>query len=569
MLKLVQHDIQVSAQEISLPIQGEHIQNFDTTITVNKDGTIDIKEKIVYDFATLQRYGIYRDIPYVKTNKDGKRFRLDFSKISVTDENLQPYQYKKIDENQKLRLKIGDPDRTITGIHTYIIIYTVSGALTYFSDHDELYWNVTGNDWTVPISNSTAQIILSENTTFDAIAPKVVTKCYTGFSGSTDENCTVQVDADSIEIKPTGLLNSNEGLTVAFSFPKNIVAVLEPKPYVTFWETIFGKFVIGLIISTLVFWYVIYPIWIPIKWLRQGRDPQPVGTGEARAWFDPPKSKSGRVLTPEETGALVDEKVDMEDISGMIVYLAQKGHFEIVEDKKNDFYFQKKKEYRQDSSLLDFEKLFLTELFVETSLVRFKDKSPDLYKTVEDAKKLIYKRLVTEGFFPEDPNKIRTFYTVIGGLALTTFNFALAFSAFFFGRNMPKKTLLGVEAGSVAKSLRNFLSSQDRRIEFLAKSDLPAGRQVFFEKLLPYAIVFGVEKIWAERFKDIQIRPPDWYQGYSSVGFNSIYLTNSLNSSFSSFQSAATPVTSSSGFSSGSSGGSSGGGGGGGGGGSW
>ena len=91
-----------------------------------------------------------------------------------------------------------------------------------------------------------------------------------------------------------------------------------------------------------------------------------------------------------------------------------------------------------------------------------------------------------------------------------------------------------------------------------------------FEKLLPYAVAFGVEKIWANRFKDIQLRQPEWYSGYgSSSRFNSVYFTNSLNSSFSSVRSAATPVSSSTGHSSGFSGGSSGGGGGGGGGGSW
>ena len=146
MLKLVQHDVE--AQDIS----SEHIQNFATSIKINKDGTIDVKETIVYDFDGLSRHGIYRDIPYVKTNKEGKKLMMDFSDISVTDETGDSYQFSRIWEDQTLRLKIGDPDRTITGIHTYVISYRVAGALTYFSDHDELYWNVTGDDWPVPIS---------------------------------------------------------------------------------------------------------------------------------------------------------------------------------------------------------------------------------------------------------------------------------------------------------------------------------------------------------------------------------------------------------------------------------
>ena len=52
---------------------GEHIKNFDSQITINKDGTIDVKESIIYDFGSLERHGIYRDIPFITTNKEGKK----------------------------------------------------------------------------------------------------------------------------------------------------------------------------------------------------------------------------------------------------------------------------------------------------------------------------------------------------------------------------------------------------------------------------------------------------------------------------------------------------------------
>jgi uncharacterized membrane protein len=92
---------------------------------------------------------------------------------------------------------------------------------------------------------------------------------------------------------------------------------------------------------------------------------------------------------------------------------------------------------------------------------------------------------------------------------------------------------------------------------------------MFFEKLLPFAVAFGVEKVWAKRFETISMTQPDWYVGTNSGTFNSIVFTNSLHSSVGVINKAATPTTSSSGFSSGFSGGSVGGGGGGGGGGSW
>ena len=126
---------------------------------------------------------------------------------------------------------------------------------------------------------------------------------------------------------------------------------------------------------------------------------------------------------------------------------------------------------------------------------------------------------------------------------------------------MPRKTLFGAQQSTVGKGLKNFLSSQERQLKF------QADKQMFFEKLLPYAVAFGVEKIWAKRFEKFDLKPPDWYQGYPGSTFNSVVFANSLNSSYSSFSSASHPPASTgSGFGGG---GFSGGGGGGGGGGRW
>jgi hypothetical protein len=67
---------------------------------------------------------------------------------------------------------------------------------------------------------------------------------------------------------------------------------------------------------------------------------------------------------------------------------------------------------------------------------------------------------------------------------------------------MPKKTLFGSEQAAVARSLRNFLTSQDKKLAFQAKN------QMMFEKLLPFAVAFGVEGIWAKRFKDLDSKIP-------------------------------------------------------------
>ncbi|NDK09182.1 DUF2207 domain-containing protein [Candidatus Gracilibacteria bacterium] len=558
---------------IVFAVNAEEIKSFQSDIKINKDGTIDVKETITYDFGDLYRHGIYRNIPYIKTNQDGKKLQLDFSSFSVTDENNLSYRYSRSTINNNIQLKIGDSNMTVTGVHSYVISYRVGGALTYFSDHDELYWNVTGNEWDVPINYVNSEITLpyfsskvEKNNDSSRLTRTISYTCYTGIIGSRESQCNFYHDRDKVRINSISSLNAGEGLTVVVGFPKNIVAVLEPKEFISFWNTFIGKLV-GLVIGLLaLIWYVFLPFSIIYKWFKTGRDPK--GTvGITTAWYDPPKTSDGkRFFTPGEVGTLGDETVDLKDISATIVDLARRGYLRIEERKKGDF-FLVRRSLDEGGSLLSFEQLLLNKFFKTESEIRLKNEH--LYEEVEEIKKSLYEQTVTAGLFPKNPQSVRTVYYVIAGIALFTFNFFLAIVAFIFGRVMPRKTVEGVNAKNVAFSLRNFLTSQERQLKFQAETDLTAGRQVMFERLLPYAVAFGVEKVWAKRFETMNIREPDWYQSYSSGPFNSWIFVSSLSSSMSSFRTAATPTRSSSGFSSGFSGGFSGGGGGGGGGGSW
>ena len=111
---------------LALPIRGhlevftEHIAEFENSIDIQKDGSINISETIVYDFANLQKHGIIRKIPYIKTNKEGKRFRMNMNVLSVKDELGNDYNYKTTNlDDRELEIKIGDADKTITGVHLF------------------------------------------------------------------------------------------------------------------------------------------------------------------------------------------------------------------------------------------------------------------------------------------------------------------------------------------------------------------------------------------------------------------------------------------------------------------
>lgn len=539
------------------PVHAEDIRDFTSTIIIATDSSMTVSENITYDFGSLSRHGIFRTIPITKTNDQGEKFKLGITKIRVADDRGIVYQTQQTTTQDEITLKIGDPNSTITGVHTYIISYSVTGAFVPFSDHDELYWNIVGTKWEVPVENVKAVVQFP----FSPAGTDMQLACYTGAFKSTAQGCITSYTNGTVTVNATGSLSSGEGLSLVIGFPKNLLSVAEAEKVDTRWATIIGFIMSALFAVAGLGWYVIVPLWIIIHWFKTGRDPK--GTiGAAHVWFDVPKLKTGKILTPGETGTLVDETADLKDITATIVDLARRGYIKIIEQKKNDFYLEKTTPKR-NSSLDTFEKKLYQGIFDEEDTVRIKD--TDLVSTVTATKTELYETVVRDGLFPKNPQTQRTIYYVVAGVALFTGNVVLAAVAFLFGRSMPRKTVDGVNAANVALALKGFIVSQDRQYKFQAE------KQLLFEKMLPYAIIFGVEKIWAERFKDIGITQPSWYQSYNSNMFTTMYLANSLSHSFSSnVISAATPTRSSSGFSSGFGGGGfSGGGGGGGGGGSW
>lgn len=551
-------------------VRAEVIRGYDAQITIQKDGRLHVTEKIDYDFEYVYKHGIYREIPFIKKNSDGKEFEVDIQVQSIQDEEGNSYNYTESRENNKVRIKIGDANKTITGLHIYIIEYVVSGALTYFSDHDELYWNITGTEWLANQENVSGTVELPEGVDMQLVK----TLCFTGAIKSTSQDCKVFSENIKTSVS-TPYIEKGSGFTIAVSFPKGLVAILEPKPYTAFENTWYGKLILVVIfifIGILAFiWYVGIPLYIPIKWYLQGRDPR---SQDVRVWYDPPQTKKGRKLTPAETGALVDEIVDMRDIVGSLVHLAQRGYFQIVEDKKKDLTLVKKNDWNTDVSLIPFERILLNGLFGAKDECKLKGK--DLSDEIRQVNDSLYSQVVKEGFFSSDPQATRNKYYMLAGAGLFTGNIPLAVIGFIFAKFMPAKTVDGTQQASIGRSLKTFLTSQERQLEFQAKNQtrLPSlssgiSGQVMFEKLLPYAVVFGVEKIWAGRFKDIALTQPSWYSGQDAMAFNAMYLSNRLHSSVSTLRSSATPTRSSTGHSSGFSGGFSGGGGGGGGGGSW
>lgn len=524
----------------------EKIHIFESIIIINKDGSINVEEKIKYDFNHNLKHGIFRNVP-LKKKINQKEYYLEIRDIDVVDDNNKKYYFEKSKVRDFLKIKIGDPNKLISGDHTYIIKYKVLGALTYFKDFDELYWNVNGNEWEVPIDFMAGRVSFPYLSKVD-----FKFKCFTGRVGSIQTECIGIDDRNFLTIRTQRILNPREGLTIVVSFPKNIVAVLNPTPVINFFDTTAGKVTMFFLGILAFLWYVFLPIYLIYKWYKYGRDPS-TNSGQVQksvARFEPPKLNN-RFLTAAESGTIIDEDAGKKETVALIIQLAQKGYMRIINKENNTFILQQMTKPLKD--LQGFEKFFLEDLFAQKNQINLHD--DNIYDTVYVTQKMIYENLTKDKCFNENPYLVKVKYEALAGAALGTLNFHLAIISYIFGRNIARRTELGVNLKNQAKSLKNFLVSQDRQFEFQAKN------KMLFEKLLPYAIAFGVEKIWEKRFVNLSKYETNWYvsnNGFSVVDAMRLQMFSSLVTS------ASTNISSS-----GMVGGFSGGGGGGGGGGSW
>jgi len=531
----------------------EQITSFDSNTKINLDGTVNIKETIVYDFGTESRHGIFRDITTIKVNKENKKYHLYISDVSVVDQKGLPYTFALTDNNENINIRIGDADKYVTGVNTYIVSYVVSGALTYFDTFDELYWNVSGNDWNVPISKISTKIELPNEVL--QLPNEIKAVCYTGAKGSSEQDCDVVVTGNGVDIKTLNPLTSFSGLTVAVNFPNNIVAVLEPT--LVKGTPAWIVFLIGtLAVLVSLYLYIYLPIKLLINYIKNylyvKRNKKVVA-----AWFDAPKIDK-YPLSPAETYGLVYQSISNKQLTSTLIDLAHRGYIKIIANSKRDISLELLKDLSDDTKLKSFEKDLLKVFFNKKESITLTDikSNKGLVGLLDKFKKNIFTNLFSYNLFSEDLQKIQNKYSLFIFLAFVTFNIPL-FLVSLLSLRSAKLSSLGIEKFSEALSLRNFLVSQDDQFNFQAKE------QMFFEKLLPYATAFGVEKVWLSKFGDLDIKNPDWYVG-DYVYLNTI--SSSLNKSIAS---SISSTNSSRGFSSGSSGGFSGGGGGGGGGGSW
>ncbi|CAN7552942.1 DUF2207 domain-containing protein [Devosia sp. LjRoot16] len=258
----------------------EAITSFSSAVTLNTDGSVDVIETIEVNAEGYEiRRGIYRDIPLILINPDNSRLRSDLTvKTVLRDGRAEPYSLDNIGAGFK-RIRIGDADVLLSyGRHKYTIHYSMTRMGRSFADHDELFWNATGNYWNFPIDQAVASITLPKGAVIDRLVG------YTGAPGSMEQAVTITRTSDNTAIfRVNRPLGSGEGVSVAASFQKGILAEPQGLDRLLYWLSDHRDIVVPGIAVGLVLLYNL------LAWSAVGRDPK---KGTIIPLFHPPKGFS-------------------------------------------------------------------------------------------------------------------------------------------------------------------------------------------------------------------------------------------------------------------------------------
>ena len=507
------------------------IEKFSAEIFVQPDSSLDVNETIEVNFIGAW-HGLYRTIPVEYVNPQGFNYSLFVKLVSVTDAAGQKLKVESSREGHNLKWKIYVDDATDVD-RTLHLHYQVRNGLRILEEHDELYWNVTGDEWDVPIGDASAQIFLPQGAT------GVRATDYTGSRGSRAQNADLTITDSTVEVSMLRPLGFHEGLTVVVGWDKGFVK--EPGAGDRIGQFLVSNWPIFLPLPVFLFMF-----WL---WSTRGTDPR---VGPVAVQYAPPDG-----ISPAEAGTLVDESAAMRDITATIVDLAVRGYIVIEEKEKSgiagllhakEYVFHLKKNPQEWAGLKGHELVLLAAIFangVRTD-VELSSLQNEFYKNLPGIKNSIFDELMERGYFQHRPDYVRSSF-IGGGIAIGVVFFfmgnALAQrmgmvpAPFFvaavisagiiagFGWFMPARTAGGAKALASVLGFEDFLTHVEAD-----HMDRLSQTPETFEKFLPYAMALGVEKKWVGAFQNIYSQPPSWYQGsYGSGGFYPIMFINSLD----------------------------------------
>ena len=296
----------------------ERILHYLSDVLVQPDGALDVTETIrVRSEGTLIDHGIYRDFP-TRYKRGGSTVRVGFEVVSVQRDGADEPWHKERQGNG-VRIYMGYSDTHVPpGEHVYVVRYRTTRQLGFFQDHDELYWNATGNGWVFPIDVAEARIRLPGPVPFGRRS------VYTGPEGSQDRNAEVVSELPGeIVFRTTAPLGPLEGLTVAAAWEKGVVTAPPPPSAAGLWLRDNAPPAAGAVALLGVLAYYFH------AWRRAGRDPK---AGTMVPIFAPPDGLSAAAMR-----YITKMGADSRAFAAALVELGVGGHIRLTEEEGGFF----------------------------------------------------------------------------------------------------------------------------------------------------------------------------------------------------------------------------------------
>ena len=535
------------------------ISDYKVDIRINgSEGMFEVNEIITVQF-TQPRRGIFRNIP-VKYRIDGKE-----NSINVYDVRVKGYKYNTSTQGSDFVIRIGDPNVYVDGMQTYHISYKVKGAFMFMDDWTEFYWNLNGNTTETTTEKLSYTIALDKSVSMGEHDYFV----RTGQVGAVDTNATISYYLNTFSGSTTKPLGVREGVTVGIRLPLDYVK----RP--TQWELWLKEYgALGL--SGFIF-LIVSGIFYRL-WAKYGKDYPIIKAVE----FQPPKS-----LNPSEAGVIIDEKADNIDIMALLPYWAHKGLITIerIPKKRGKDDHKLTKVAGLSNTAAPYEQIVFQRLFESGNTVTISSLENNFHEYLKSAKDSLKQHVQNMGVYYPVSVRMQVYLTIISvaitllgiilGVGFASLSLALGcglsgVAGMIAAANMLKKNEYGVKLYQQVNGFKMFVQSAEKdRIERMLKDDPD-----YFEKTLPYAMIFGYAKEWSKKFDGLLIEPPKWYVTHGGHYYGGTFMPSDFGKAFDSgirdMQSAFSSIPSSDGGGfSGGGGGFSGGGFGGGGTGSW
>jgi uncharacterized membrane protein YgcG len=529
--------------------------------------------------------------------------------VSVTDGNGVPRPFEVTGDGEFTMVTIAVPQgQYVYGEQTYVIEYTQSDVTSTETDladgvtRDEFYWDTNGTGWAQPFGEVSATVRVHAD-----LVPALTgeAKCYYGYDGTSDQ-CTIKSDDDGEFSATVRDLFAYQNMTLVVSFTPG---TFSGAPFWTYVP------ILPLIALALVLFGLIFAVVVRFVFWRDAP-----GRGIVIAQYEPPaglsmmlaanivgKPKKGMAATIVDLAVQKNLRIIEHDQGWSKVFGVQKlSSADLAPDEQrvmgalfsvNPFSMggvlpglknllslggstpppqaDSAGEVRwltKGDTVLGQQVVALTKSIEREAEAGGLRRKPSWRPMLIVVGSMVLAGILLIGqavFGGESEISIAT--SVIG---LNAVPWIAIFAAGLLARRRPLTTK-GAELREHLEGLREFIRvAEADRLQMLQSvsgaerintSDTTAIIKIY-EKLLPYAVIFGLEKQWAEEIaKYYNTNPPDWYSG--STGFHVAAFSAGIASLSSNVSTSYSGSSGSSSSGGGGGGGSSGGGGGGGGGG--